>query len=88
MIEVEKTYLTNQPARWVTGRHGRRRCYPDKSQSPTEAYMFTRRKRRQLDGAYWMTRGIETIIGKNTRDLNRKVRAFLLRKDVKIVASR
>ncbi len=86
-IEVEDSYLTNQPATWK-GRGKNRRCVPDPDVEPTEMFLFCydcqytpkrRRVRRK--------RKLHVLKGKNEIALESQLMEFTLQDDVILIAS-
>lgn len=81
-IEIEDTYLTNQPLI----RRGRKN-EPDPDVEPTEAWMFGYRcsrtpKRRRVRRKRYM----QTLIGDDRKDLERQIDELISREDVILVA--
>ena len=86
-IEVEDSYLTNQPATWK-GRGKNRRCEPDPDVEPTEMMLFcygcdyTPKRRRVRRKRY-----LHTLKGKNALDLESQLMDFTMQDDVILIAS-
>lgn len=84
-IELEPTYLTNQPAIWV-GRGKARKRVGDPDVQPTEAWLFTQQCRQMKRGVR-RKKAIVTLKGKDGKDLERQIEKFCMRSDVRITDS-
>ena len=84
-IEIEDSYLTNQPARWK-GRGKNRTCVPDPDIEPTELWLTVydcERKPRSIKRRRYM----HTLTGKNAADLDQQLMDFTVREGVMLINS-
>jgi hypothetical protein len=75
-IELEDTYLTNQPMIYVRGKR-----IPDPKVEPTEAWLFTYRCER-TPRAIRRKRDMVTLTAETQADLEKKIDEFISREDV------
>jgi hypothetical protein len=73
-IELEPTYLTNQPAIWV-GRGKARKRVGDPDVEPTEAFLFTYECRQTKRGVK-RKRTVRVLKGQNAKDLEKQIIEF------------
>lgn len=86
-IEVEDTYLTNQPCRW-TGRGKNRRQEPDASVEPTEMFLFCyRAKLTPKSRRVRRKRFLNVLKGNDSKALESQLMDFMVRNDVVLVHS-
>lgn len=81
-IELEPTYLTNQPVIWV-GRGKARERVGDPDIEPTEAFLFIHECRQTKRGVK-RKRTVKVLRGKNSEDLEKQIVEFCEQPDVKL----
>lgn len=74
-IEVEDSYLHNQPLIY-TGTGRARRRVPDPNVEPTEAWLFCYQAKRTATGVH-RSRFLQTFTGKNEADLRKQIQRFV-----------
>lgn len=77
-IEMEPTYLTNQPQIW---RRGKRIADPDVP--PTEAYLFTKKCEQRKRGVI-RKNVVVTLKADGPEMLDKLIEAFVMRDDVRL----
>jgi hypothetical protein len=75
-LELEDTYLTNQPMIWAKGKR-----IPDPMVEPTEAWLFTYRCERTQRGIR-RKRDMVTLTAENRQELEQKIDEYISREDV------
>lgn len=85
-IEVEDSFLSNQPARWKRRKGCPDECIPDPDTEPTEFYLscyecwYTPKKRTLRRRRY-----LYTLFGDNAEQLNELLDEFIDRADVVLI---
>jgi hypothetical protein len=82
-IEIEDTFLTNQPV-IIEGRGKNRRRVPDPDVEPTEMYLSLYDCRRTKKGVS-RKRRLQTFKGENAADLDQQLMDFTVRDGVMLV---